>query len=249
MSLAQAQSPPLYPIFTPYPGHTLVKISPYCFCTFYSLLSCMCPCPVLIITANATSLLSVLKSVSSQTESGFSLPWPLPSDILFLISLSYFRWHFWQLLHIFSWLQHLKNAHFWWLWRSDLNNAERSKLQSHIQLKSPLLPSNWVMTFSLGISVGKRDTVSFFLPFIPCTLSYFSRVNVKKERIGKKKKRRRRCRVIPAQSCSVRIAAVSCHSLMQAVFTEMTIVPLRFTPDALVYLPITILALLCEAHV
>ena len=44
------------------------------------------------------------------------------------------------------------------------------------------------MTFSLGISVGKRDTVSFFLPFISCTLSYFSRVNVKKERIGKKKK-------------------------------------------------------------
>ena len=104
------------------------------------------------------------------------------------------------------------------------------------------------MTFSLGISVGKRDTVSFFLPFIPCTLSYFSSVNVKKERIGKKK-RRRRYRVIPAQSCSDRIAAVSCHSLMQAVFTEMTIVPLRFTPDALVYLPITILALLCEAHV
>ena len=44
------------------------------------------------------------------------------------------------------------------------------------------------MTFSLGISVGKTDLVSIFLPFIPCTLSYFSRVNVKKERIRKKKK-------------------------------------------------------------
>ena len=125
-----------------------------------------------------------------------------------------------------------KNGHFWWLWHSDLNNAERSKLQYHIQLRSSLLPSNWVMTFSLGISVGKRDTVSFFLPFIPCTLSYFSRVNVKKERIGKKKKRRRRrrCRVIPAQSCSDRIAAVFCHSMMQAVFTEMTIVTPQVYP-------------------
>ena len=131
ISLAQAHSPPLYPIFTLHPGHTLVKISPYCFCTFYSLLSSTCPCPVLIITANATSLLSVLKSVSSQTESGFGLPWLLPSDILFPISLSYFRWHFWQLPHIFSWLQHLKNGHFWWLWVSGLSNAEQSKLQSH----------------------------------------------------------------------------------------------------------------------
>ena len=88
-----------------------------------------------------------------------------------------------------------KNGHFWWLWHSDLNNAERSKLQYHIQLRSSLLPSNWVMTFSLGISVGKRDTVSFFLPFIPCTLSYFSRVNVKKERIGKKKKKKKKKKV------------------------------------------------------
>lgn len=87
------------------------------------------------------------------------------------------------------------------------------------------------MTFSLGISVGKTDMVSFFLPFIPCTLSYFSGVNVKKERIRKKKRRRRRrCRVIPAQSCSDRIAGAFCHSLLQEVFTEMTIVTPQVYP-------------------
>lgn len=44
--------------FIPHPGHTLTKISPYFFHNVYSLLSCTCTRPVLLIMANATSLLS-----------------------------------------------------------------------------------------------------------------------------------------------------------------------------------------------
>ena len=142
-----------------------------------------------------------------------------------------------------------KNGHFWWLWHSDLNNAERSKLQYHIHLRSSLLPSNWVMTFSLGISVGKRDTVSFFLPFIPCTLSYFSRVNVKKERIGKKKKEEEEegAESYLPRAVVIGLLLFSVTPWCRQCSPRWLLWPLRFTPDALVYLPIPILALLCEA--
>ena len=94
------------------------------------------------------------------------------------------------------------------------------------------------MTFSLGISVGKTDMVSFFLPFIPCTLSYFSRVNVKKERIRKKKKEEEEgAESYLPRAVVIGLLVFSVTPCGRKCSPRWLLWPLRFTPDALVYLP------------
>lgn len=115
ISLTQAHTPPLA-LYTPRLGHALAELSPYLYYKFYPLPSCTCTCPVLIITAKATSLLSGPWSVGLPKEIGFCFLPILPSNILLLISLTHFRWHFRQLPYISSWFQLLKNEHFYWLW-------------------------------------------------------------------------------------------------------------------------------------